>query len=127
MIQMLLILVLMAFEPSCGSQQCTGIPINTEEFNNSVRKINNLYSSQKIENTEDYILSVRIANTLVIRGLLEESEEYKFFYENFTEKFLMQTVNALGAKLSKGMSYYSRKYDLNIGGEAHSNSIFCLK
>jgi hypothetical protein len=105
---------------------CVGIPLSQVEFNNSVDRINELYSSGNISLKRDFILSVRIYNTITLDRMINENERYKLFYDNFTTEYFPKTVEKLKASLSKGMTFYSKKYDLYIGGQRHANSAFCL-
>jgi len=106
---------------------CAGILVAKSEFDKSVDELNKLYTNNASLKRSDYILSVRIYNTIAMNNLINANSEYKTFYEFFSRKYLGQTARALHAKMAKGFCFYSKKYDLFIGGEPHANSIFCVQ
>lgn len=106
---------------------CFGILIDRSEFDLHVERINGLYETGKIHKLKDFILSVRIHNTISMNSLNLEALKYNSFDENFVNRYLDQTIKVLGAKVSKGLGFYSKKYDIFIGGPKHRNSYFCFK
>jgi hypothetical protein len=103
-----------------------GFLLNIASFEKSVDRLNELYSTNTIRSKKDYILSVRIYNTLTMNHMVEENEKYRLFCDNFSKK-LEGAVKALKASISKGMGYYSKKYNLYFGGHPDKNSMFCLR
>jgi hypothetical protein len=108
-------------------EQCAGIVINAADFEKSIDYINDLCVSKKRLSKKDLILSVRVYNTLTMNSMIGTKEKYKLFYNLFSRDYLEQTVKGLGASLSKGMGFYSKRYDIHIGGEPHAKSIFCIQ
>jgi hypothetical protein len=105
----------------------SGIEIFLPDFNKKIEKYLNLMLSNGELNQLDYIAMVRIYNTLEINNLISEKKTYDEFMNSFIPKFLLKAEKELEATLSKGMSYYSKKYNLYIGGKYHNNSIYKIK
>ena len=106
--------------------ECIGIPIDSVDFEKSVDRINELYSSNTIRAKEDFILSVRIYNTLIKNDLVDQKVNYKRLCDHFS-KNLNETVSVLKASISKGMGYYSEKHKIFLGGQPDGNSLFCIR
>jgi hypothetical protein len=107
--------------------ECVGIHIKKTDFDMSVDKINVLYSDNKMSAKDDFILSVRIYNTLVMNYMTDSDDRYKIFYDFFSRQYLEKTLTELDASLSRGMAFYSKKYNIYIGGKRDANSMFCLE
>jgi hypothetical protein len=74
---------------------------------------------------EELILLTRLANTITYYQLGGSSESSKIFSAQFNSYFLPAIINRLEFSLSKGMQFYSKKYDLYIGG-SDTNSHYIL-
>jgi hypothetical protein len=74
-------------------------------------------------NIQDIILWVRIYNTISFNQKSGEKLEYM----NFVQLFNLNkncVIQKLSAKISKGMGFYSKKYNIYLGGIPHYNSQF---
>jgi hypothetical protein len=75
---------------------------------------------------EEYILCAKLWNSLYLNGMNTDNEPYRSYLRLFDNN-LLKIIEALEAKLSKGMGHYSKKYNIDIGGSPHPNSYFCIK
>ncbi|MBD1364147.1 hypothetical protein IDJ77_10035 [Mucilaginibacter sp. ZT4R22] len=91
-----------------------GIPIGKTDFDNKVAKYLKMMMNGFEFDKQDYIDMVRIYNTI---GWSFETprDSYRLFYDAFLVVHVRPAVKKLNAGLSKGMSYYSPKYNLYIG------------
>ena len=126
LIKLTLLIVCLSNLTDSKKIDCVGIPIAYEDFEKSVDRLNALYSNNHIRSKEDFILSVRVYNTLTMNHMVNDNEKHKQFCDFFTKK-LERTIRALRASISKGMGYYSKKYNIYLGGHPDANSMFCLK
>ena len=86
------------------------------------------FKRQKAFTTDEYIDIVRIYNTISLNRLRERDNIFKEFDDIFSKTYLNNIVNIFDAKLSRGLGFYSKKYDIDIGGAApNKNSIFKLE
>ncbi len=111
-----------------------GIPIGETEFRlivaNELEKMKMVTSSMYIS-TDEAIVMTRIFNTLNVyreMRVKDAPNNYGAFYEIFFRKYFFKIVEIIDGKIAKGMSYYSKKFNLYIGGLEHQNSqYFILK
>ncbi len=110
------------------SSDTFGIPIGEIEFRlivvNELEKMKIDTSSVNIS-TDEAIVMVRIFNTLnVYREMRVKNapNNYGAFYEIFFKKYFFKIVKIIDGKIAKGMSYYSKKFNLYVGGFEHQNS-----
>jgi hypothetical protein len=75
---------------------------------------------------EKAIIRIRIYNTIAHNTNLQLAEDYKQYNAIFFEKYIEKSAQILEALPSRGMSYYSKKYNLYIGGIPHKNSQYCI-
>ena len=101
-----------------------GIEISSTEFNCELDKYIVYMDSCDNLKIQDFIIIARIYNTIEMNNLNDTKESYKIFINKFTSKYLNLVIKGLEATLTKGMCYYSKKYDLFIGGEPHNNSMY---
>lgn len=101
-----------------------GIEILKQNFNNKVDTYINIMSSEDTITLQDYINMVRVYNTLEMRNLVSQQKTYMEFMKLFTTKYLELAAKKLESTLTKGMCYYSQKYNLYIGGKPHENSMY---
>lgn len=83
------------------------------------------------------IILVKIQNTLPtgIEKYFKNSKEfkrrlpiYRRFDSCFKIHFIEKTINLLNAKLTTGLGYYSKKYDILLGGTLNNrNSLYYIK
>ena len=74
----------------------------------------------------DYLMFIRVENTIHFFRLLNTDKNYLKISDLFATKYLEKIVKATEAKLAKGMSYYSAKYDIQIGGQPTPNNFYRL-
>jgi hypothetical protein len=70
----------------------------------------------------EFIQLAKIWNTIPLFGLEQKDDSFKTFNKLFFPKYVNEAASHLGALPDKGMSLYSKKYDLYIGGRPHENS-----
>lgn len=111
------------------AQECIGIAIDKAEFDKAVDRINELYEKGDISKVEDFLLSARLYNTLGKNSLVHQDKRYESLRQQFEQKYLRKIVKKLDATISVGMGFYSKKYDIYIGGAQlpHKNSMFCIR
>lgn len=103
-----------------------GIEIFEKDFNYKLNKYIKVMDTNGSLNTIDLIVIVRIYNTLIERNLKDEKGIYQKFSRLFSAKYIEIAANNLEATVTKGMCYYSKKYDLYIGGKPHQNSMYII-
>ena len=91
-----------------------GIPINKTDFDKKISKYLKMMMYGSKFNAKDYMDMARVYNTI---GWSFEtpSGNYRLFYDAFLVVYTRPAVKELNAGISKGMSYYSGKYNLYIG------------
>lgn len=76
---------------------------------------------------EDIVIMIRLYNTITHDTLLNKSDGN---YAGFTKVFMLQFAEVAAKRIeaypTKGMAYYSKKYDLYIGGPPHANSQYYI-
>jgi hypothetical protein len=73
------------------------------------------------------IIFIKVFNTLSRNNeLIEEDQKYRVFYDLFYKKHLTASSKVIEAGPGRGMSYYSKKYDLSIGGSIPPNSRYFI-
>lgn len=121
-----------AISINAQSPDTFGIPIGEIEFRLIVA---NQLEKMKIDtfsvniSTDEAIVMVRIFNTLnVYRDMRvkDAPNNYGAFYEIFFKKYFFIIVKIIDGKIAKGMSYYSKKLNLYIGGLEHQNSQYYI-
>ena len=70
--------------------------------------------------------AVRFYNSLTHDVVLPRNSNLKIYTQLFFEKYSEQAVQKLKGVLTKGMAYYSKEYDLYIGGPRHTNSQYYI-
>jgi hypothetical protein len=115
----------------CGFQDknqmndTTGVLISSRGFDSLVQSLLMKFSSDtSVKLMDDYIVLVKAANTIAFGQLNESSRYCKELYDLFLFKYLNIIVKLTDAKLSKGLSYYSKKYDLLIGGGKYKTNYY---
>lgn len=127
----LFILILSVDLTGCASakpmdQDSVGIKISQSEFDRKVEYgLSELSSTNEIV-IDDYILLVRIYNTIEVNTMQDKKENYEKFIKLFVPVHIEKAEKKLEATVTKGMAYYSKKYDIYIGGRPHNNSMFRL-
>ncbi|SHN29604.1 hypothetical protein SAMN05216311_108226 [Chitinophaga sp. CF418] len=81
-----------------------------------------------MENSDSLDLSttitfIKIFNTIAKNRELKRSDpKYQVFEDLFRKKYLDISCKVIEGDIGRGMSYYSKKHDLYIGGPVHLNS-----
>jgi len=102
-----------------------GIPITKTEFNKKVSTYMKLMSDWTNFTSQNYIDMVRLFNTIGDSNL-KRIDYYRMYYEIFLVMYNKRAGIFLDAKPMKGMSMYSKKFNLWIGDRpfGNNNSIF---
>jgi len=98
-----------------------GIPITKTEFDKKVSKYIGLMSDWTKFTPEDYIEMVRLQNTIGDSNLIKV-DYYRMYYQIFLVMYLKPVGKTLDARMMKGMSMYSKKYNIWIGDRPFGNS-----
>jgi hypothetical protein len=104
-----------------------GIPVEMKRFRALAAEYLARMESGVELSTEDYVTMARLWNTILFRHLDQDNELFRRYNTAFFPHYIERIANSLDAMVSKGMSYYSKTYDLYIGGKPHPNSIYRLK
>lgn len=103
-----------------------GIPIDGDEFERRVLDLVTRMADKAQFEVNDQITLVRIWNTLQANKISDRSSALKRYTELFRARYLNDLVTKLHMTLTKGMAWYSEKYDLYLGGKPHPNSQYKL-
>ena len=76
---------------------------------------------------DDYVNIVVISNTIAVYRLEKEDVVFKTFQNLFDFNWLDKCVSRLEAEESWGLGFYSKKYDLIIGGMPFAKETSYLK
>ncbi|WP_428327633.1 hypothetical protein [Mucilaginibacter sp.] len=108
-----------------NNDKTVGIQISRSEFDKRVSKYINLMSKWTDFQANDYIEMVRLYNTIGDSDLIQ-TDYYRMYYHVFTVMYLQRAHLILDLHLMKGMSLYSKKYNIWIGDRPYgnNNSIF---
>jgi hypothetical protein len=86
------------------------------------------FTMQKKFSIDEYIDIVRAYNTIGLNRLREKDSVFVKYDELFLKNHLSDVAKLFEATISKGMGFYSKKYDLDIGGAApNANSFFKIE
>ncbi len=112
--------------PIDNYRQQKGIPISQVDFDQLVKSFIVVFQKgDTLKNINDYVTIVRLFNT-ISTGNFYVSEEYKIFLNFYAPKYAMLAIKNLEAVPKRGLYFYSKKYDLNIGGPLTDNSVFII-
>jgi hypothetical protein len=98
-----------------------GIPISRVEFDKKVSIYMGLMSDWANFTPKDYIEMVRLFNTIGDSDL-KNIGYYRMYYEVFLVMYNKPAGKALDVKMMKGLSMYSRKYNIWIGDRPFGNN-----
>jgi len=102
-----------------------GVVISPQKFDSLVSSLLIKFKSDTSEKKmEDYILMVKVCNTIGFDQLVDSSKIYKELFNLYNLKYVKTIAEATDATISIGYSYYSKKYDLQIGGIRTKNNFF---
>lgn len=74
-----------------------------------------------VKNVNEAVEIVRLYNTISFNPKIKESIR-NTYTKLFFDFYLVEIVRILNASPTIGMAYYSKEYDLYIGGIPHKNS-----
>jgi hypothetical protein len=100
-----------------------GIVISAHEFDSLVDSLSSKFKSDtSAKGIKDYLLLIRVGNTIAFDHLYESSTKCNELFTLFASKYMDTIVKLTDATISIGLSYYSKKYDLQIGGVKTKNN-----
>lgn len=100
--------------------------IDLNEFEKRFNQHISFTPSSDTLSIETAIDMVRICNTIAYSKTLNTNEKYFNFISYFYSECLALVINKLEALPSRGLSYYSAKHNIYIGGSIHMNSKYCI-
>lgn len=98
-----------------------GIPIKKSTFDKKVSKYIKLMSDWTEFTSKDYVEMVRLFNTIGDSDLIK-TDYYRMYYHVFLVMYIKKVGQTLDAHLMKGMSMYSKKYNIWIGDRPFGNN-----
>lgn len=98
-----------------------GIPITKTAFDEKVSGYVKLMSDWTKFTPEDYVEMIRLYNTIGNSNLIK-ADYYRMYYQIFMVMYLKDVGKTLNVELMKGMSLYSKKYNIWIGDRPFGNS-----
>lgn len=98
-----------------------GIPITKVEFDNKVSNYIKQMSDWAKFTPSDYVEMVRIFNTIGDSHLIK-IDYYRMYYHVFMVMYIKIAGKTLDTKMMKGLSLYSKKYNLWIGDRPFGNN-----
>ncbi len=98
-----------------------GIPITKANFNKKVSTYIKLMSDWTKFTPQEYIEMVRLYNTIGNSDFIK-LDYYRMYYQVFTVMYIKEVSKTLNTELMKGMSLYSKKYNVWIGDRPFGNS-----
>jgi hypothetical protein len=102
-----------------------GIPITENHFNLLVDSLLNKF---KIDGSEDsivdYLNLIKVINTIRFNFLESKKSSYNELINIFYKYYFDKTIKITDAEVSIGLGYYSKQYDIYIGGKKNNNSMF---
>jgi hypothetical protein len=104
-----------------------GIPISKIDFDHLVNKFSDIMQKgDTITDVNDYVTIVRLFNTIYYSELYQIGA-YRKFANLYSPPYSILAIKKLDAISQKGLYFYSKKYDLYIGGRPTNNSVFLIK
>jgi hypothetical protein len=101
-----------------------GIVIPAHQFDSLVGFLLIKFKDSSEKKIEDYILLVKVGNTIAFDQLFDSCRECNELYNLYLFKYMKTIAKVTDATISIGLSYYSKKYDLQIGGVRTKNNYF---
>lgn len=88
-----------------------------EDFKEAVLGISEeMRDSTSFVELDKYVFIAKSSNTIAVYKLAEKDIVFKDFQNLCNRKWILQVVKKLHAKESWGMGFYSKEYDMMIGG-----------
>lgn len=106
-----------------AQKKCNKQMISIKQFDSLVQKYINTISIDKIDTTMAFELA-RIYNTIEWENM--SNEECKTFIAIYNKQYYYDVISLLEAKRWKGGSYYSKKFNITIGGVPQENSRYFI-
>jgi hypothetical protein len=125
---MITLMLLMSFYPindlSDNTFEIHCIYLN--EFDKKVNRYSSFSPTRDTLSIEAAIDMVRTCNTIAFSKTLNANEIYLNFVRHFYSECIELVLSKLEAVPSRGLSYYSEKHNISIGGSIHMNSKYCI-
>ena len=103
------------------------LKISQKTFDEKLLSYYDLMKESKDIGVDTMIDICRVYNTLGFEGLeSKETSLYKDFSKLFFDEYMDRAVKMLEATLSRGMGYYSKKYNIDIGGTPRPGSAYTI-
>jgi hypothetical protein len=117
------------FRSNSFGQKCTtdtfGIRISIKQFDSLTQYLLvKFHSDSSLKSMEDYLQIVRVGNTIVFDQMEDNNKSYNELYYLYGRKYMPTIAKVLDAEISIGLSFYSKKYDLLIGGRKTKNNFY---
>lgn len=100
------------------------LKICLDDFNFEIDKRTNFILENNTMRIDDAIVMVRLANSIPFNKDLPKNDNYENYSKLFFGKYSEAAAKLLEAGLSRGMAYYSKDYNIYIGGLPHLNSMY---
>ena len=109
-------------------QDTLGVPMSSKKFDSLVVFTLNKFGHAPWPDgsDSDYITFIRLDNTIAYGRLQSKKEIYTRLEDLYIEKYLKRIVAVSQATLTRGMGYYSKKYDIQIGGSPTKDNFYRL-
>jgi hypothetical protein len=102
-----------------------GVVISAHQFDYLVKTLLTKFESDTSEKKiKDYLLLIKVGNTIEFDHLFDSSREFKELNDLYLYKYMKKIVQLTDATLSYDYSYYSKKYDIQIGGVKTKNNFY---
>lgn len=99
-----------------SSNQQTASTITLREFNEAIEAFIAAIEEGKVFTHEDYLQMGHLWNTILHYPNLMSGPTGKKFYELVRDEVIPKMVTALQMEVSRGLSFYSQRYDFRLGG-----------
>jgi hypothetical protein len=121
---LLYVLALIPLFKSCNKIEDTNNHLTQNCISvDSLHRLSNIYLEDNNEFTaSDYISMTKIYNTLSINDSLLKLKYFMDFYGHYKNIYLFKCIEILEMHIGKGMCYYSKKYNIYIGGPLKPNN-----
>jgi hypothetical protein len=101
-----------------------GIRISSHQFDSLVQSLLIKFRSDSSQKSvEDYLQIVKVCNTIAYFNMEDKRTDCDELYSQlYIHKYLDKARDILGAEIGPGMSLYSQKYDMQMGGRKTKNN-----
>lgn len=102
-----------------------GIVISQQKFDSVADSLLVKFGSDSTEKKiDDYLQLIRVGNTIAFNVHSDTAKKYKDLLNLYLFKYMNKIAKLTDASISVGFSYYSRKYDIQIGGIKTKNNFY---